>query len=100
MPSIKLTAYPILAHHSGMTTISMGLGEDHPRRTADIKTVSDCERELAVFAGEMEATGKPWRVSVYFPKQAGRKPSGFNKAEAENRLMRDVNLHLAPACAA
>jgi hypothetical protein len=83
-----------------MTTISMGLGEDHPRRTVEIKSVADCERELAAFAAEMTATGKPWRVSVYFPKQAARKPAGFNKAEAEDRLTRDVNLHLAPARAA
>ena len=99
MPQIQITAYPILAHSAGMTTISMGLGEDHPRRTVEIKTVTDCERELAAFATEMTATGKPWRVSVFFPRQAARKPAGFDKAKAENRLLRDVNLHLAPPCA-
>ena len=100
MAQIQITAYPILAHSAGMTTISMGLGDNHPRRTAEIKTVTDCERELDAFAKEMAATGKPWRVSVFFPRQAARKPAGFDKAKDENRLIRDVNLHLAPAQAA
>ena len=100
MAQIQITAYPILAHSAGMTTISMGLGDNHPRRTVEIKSVTDCERELEAFAKEMTATGKPWRVSVFFPRQAARKPAGFDRAKADDRLAKDVNLHLAPPQAA
>jgi hypothetical protein len=96
MPTIRLTAYPITERHRYGVCISLGLGQQNPSRDEEIKTVADCEAALDRFAAEMTATGKPWQVSLLFLKKSGRKPAGFDKAEAQNRLRRDVNLELAP----
>jgi hypothetical protein len=96
MPTIRLTAYPITERHRYGVCISLGLGQQNPSRDEEIKTVADCEAALDRFAAEITATGKPWQVSVLFLKKSGRKPAGFDKAEAQNRLRRDVNPELAP----
>ncbi len=99
MPTIRLTAYPITERHHHGVCISLGLGQKLPGRDEEIKTVADCEAALERFAVEMTATGKPWRLSVLFLKNSGRKPAGFDKADAQSRLTRNVNLELAPRSA-
>ena len=97
---IILNAYPLLDYGPNSFTVSMGLGQNTPSKTVAIETVADCKAALAVFAKELEASGKPWHVSVLFDKRSGRKPSGFDKAQEARELQAHVNPHLAAQRAA
>jgi hypothetical protein len=99
MSTIRLTAYPITERDRHGVCIALGLGQQLPSRDEEIKTVAGCEAALERFAVEMTATGTPWRLSALFLKKSGRKPAGFDKADAQGRLTRDVNLELAPRSA-
>jgi hypothetical protein len=92
---IVISAYPITECGPGYCTIEIGIGKDCPSRRVSIRNVADCKAALDLFAKEMEATQKPWRLSASFDKKSGRKPNGFDKAWAANELIRDVNAHLA-----
>jgi hypothetical protein len=92
---IVISAYPINEISPGLVSITLGIGKDYPSRRAGIRSVADCRAALDLFAKEMEATQKPWRLLASFDKKSGRKPNGFDKAQAANELMRDVNAHLA-----
>jgi hypothetical protein len=94
---IIISAYPITECGPGFCSIALGIGKDYPSRRVSIRNVADCRVALELFAKEMEATQKPWRLLASFDKKSGRKPNGFDRAQAANELIRDVNSHLTSA---
>ncbi len=98
--SITVTAYPLTECGPNSFAITFGLGEKTPSKSFLIETVADCKTALKAFAAEIEPTGKPWHLSVFFDKRSGRKPAGFDKASAARELECNVNAHLAPQRAA
>ena len=94
MPKIEILTYPLVESAPGLISYSLSLGEKTPSKAVEIKTVADCKRELGLYAEEMKATGKAWRLSVYFHKRSGRKPAGFDKACTAGKLVANVNEHL------
>ncbi len=97
---ITINAYPLAECGPNHYTVSIDLSGTAPSKRFDIDTVADCKAALAAFAKELEASGKPWHVSVMFDKRSGRKPPGFDKASAARELQCHVNAHLAPRRAA
>ncbi len=92
---ITIRAYPLLESGPGGFSIELGIGADYPSRRFAIRTVADCKAALQAFALELEPSQKAWRLMVHFDKKSGRKPAGFDKAQAARELEVNVNEHLA-----
>lgn len=60
----------------------------------EARTVQEVIAALERFASACEAMGKPAECSAYFPRQAARKPRGYDDAKMRGELARMVNLHL------
>ncbi len=95
-PVIIIGAYPLIESAPGLISIELDIGKDYPSKRYEIQSVADCKTALQEFAAELEATQKPWRLMTSFDKRTGRKPSGFDKAQAARELEQNVNEHLAP----
>ncbi len=97
---ITISAYPLNEVGPHSYTVSLSFSDKGPSKRFDIETVADCKAALKAFAAEVELTGKPWHLSVSFDKRSGRKPAGFDKANAARELECHVNAHLAAGRAA
>jgi hypothetical protein len=63
----------------------------------EARTVQEVIAALERFAKSCEGMGKPVECSAYFPRQAARKPRGYDDAKKRGQLARMVNLHLVNA---
>jgi hypothetical protein len=93
---ITINAYPLVECGPASYAIELGIGRKPTCKSFAIDTVADCKAALKSFAAELEATAKPWHLSVSFDARSGRKPAGFDKAEKARELECHVNAHLAP----
>jgi hypothetical protein len=89
MATIQINCYPLLKSEPGIRSISLSLGETHPSKKLDVKTVKEAEAAVAEFAKVIEALGKPYYVTPRVV--AGRRPNGWTSAD----LGVDINVHLA-----
>jgi hypothetical protein len=97
---IIINAYPLVECGPHSFAISFDIGQKCPSKRFGADTVADCKAALAVFAKELEPSGKSWHLSVSFDKHSGRKPAGFDKANTARELQYHVNPHLAKQRAA
>jgi hypothetical protein len=62
--------------------VSYSLVNDHPRRDVVAANIKEVRELFEGWKAEMEATGKPYRVSLMqHPRDRSRKFPGFNKIE-------------------
>jgi hypothetical protein len=92
MPKLNLTTWK-LNRRDGRNFEAEPLSNG-PRKTVEIGNLVDAKRELAIFADEAKATGKPWIILATFDKRSGRAPAGLNKALAADELQAFVNEEL------
>lgn len=62
--------------------------------TIEARTVEEVTTALERFALQCEAMARPLECSAYFPRQAARKPRGYDDAKASAALSRMVRLDL------
>lgn len=78
---IILSAHPARKTALGYQ-VSFSLVGDNPSRTVEAANIREVREHFEAFKAEVEATGKPYRVSVMqHPRDHSRKFPGFNKLE-------------------
>ena len=95
-PVIIIGAYPLIESAPGLISIELGIGKDYPVQTLRNPKRRRLQNSPSRIRGRLEATQKPWRLMTSFDKRTGRKPNGFDKAQAARELEQNVNEHLAP----
>jgi len=78
---VILNAHPACKTPIGFR-VNFSLRGDHPTRTVEAANIKEVREHFEAFKAEMEATGKPYRVSLLqHPRDKSRKFPGFNKVE-------------------
>ncbi len=66
-----------------------------PRETVEVADLPGILAAFEDYAGRVKATGTPASIGAYFPKQAARKPRGYDAAD----LSRYINTEAMEAAA-